>query len=579
MEYRIEVYDTWGRRVGAFDDVPLLEATRTAPDEPDAVRGLLPAEAAALGTAFRVRVLVEGALFCEAPVAGIGPQWGDTRKLILDHYVPFHTVLEVGAEQPPDVINRPVSQAHTNQEISAIVKSVINGALGPVHYTVAHAAYPDGAQREYAKFLARKSLDNELEVGGIAAGQWAGAPRLDASNAYAKDGDTIAGLAVDGAAWPDLRLMMVDAEETSRNSHAVKRHPETAAWTDARYDASGYKRAADAARAFLQDLLGQKGIDYVELNPHKDASGAYDDRIDAYGRYIGLVFGGGECLNAALVETGHADVYLYEEGRYHVPEMALKEFYSYRGAHGDSVQHTGASLAEFDASGGVLEVLAALAYAAHGHVFTVNADKAVAFGPVEAPDHVFFYDPLRMSVRFGADARDLANYIALRGNPFTGALNKTYSRASSIDAYGVAARKFDYFSISRVEDADRIAAGLLADIAYPEPSGTVTFFDGNHEARVGDLVELRGAPVRRIEPALDDEWDGRYPDKIVARVRRVSHKFSGRRASTTLHLGSPLRSVARPLSFIVRSQPAASTLFGFRLDDARVGLDMGFHLD
>ncbi|HNR29708.1 MAG TPA: hypothetical protein PKI11_02365 [Candidatus Hydrogenedentes bacterium] len=579
MEYRVEVYDTWGRRVAAFDDVPLLEATRTTPDERDMVRGLLPHEIATIGAAHRVRVLVDGALFCDAPVVSIGPHWGDTRKLILDRYVPLHTVIEARAERAAHVDNPAVSQAHTNQEISAIVKSAINEALGPLHYTVAHGAYPEGAQQENVKFLGRKTTENELEVGGISEGQWVGAPRIDASAAYAKDGDTIAGLVVDGEPWPDLRLIMIDAEETSRNSHAIKRHPEVAGWSDARYDASGYKRAADAAKAFLQALIDEEGVEYIELNPHKNAFGEYDDRIDAFGRYIGMAFGGGLCFNAALFETGHADVYLYEQGRYHAPELALKDFFSYRSAHEDSVTHTGVTLSEFDASGGVLEIVAALAYAGGGYVFTVDEAQAVHFGPAAAPKRVYFHDPLRTSVQYGADARDLANLVFFQGNPFTGSVSKTYSRSASIGAYGPAARRFEYFSISRVEDADRLIAGLLADLAYPTISGAITFFDGNAEARVGDLIEVRGAPVRRLEPELADEWDGRFSGKLVARVCRVVHKFSGKQATTTLHLTSPLRSVARPFSYLVRSQPAASTLFEFRLDDARVGLDMGFHLD
>ena len=66
--------------------------------------------------------------------------------------------------------------------------------------------------------------------------------------------------------------------------------------------------------------------------------------------------------------------------------------------------------------------------------------------------------------------------------------------------------------------------------------------------------------------------------KLAARVRRVRHRFSGRHVETTVDLDSPLRSVGDPLAWLVRSQPAASTLFEFRLDAETVGLDMGFHL-
>ena len=177
--------------------------------------------------------------------------------------------------------------------------------------------------------LARCTSDNALEIGGITKGQWVGAARIDASEAYAKDGDTISGLKVDGVSWPDVRLMMIDAEETSLNSHAKKRHPETALWSSERYANSGYKLFADRAKALLQQLLETKGISHIELNPHRNNNGAFDDRVDAYGRYIGRVFGGSECFSAALVEQGLADVYLYEDGTYHVPEHHLKDFFSY----------------------------------------------------------------------------------------------------------------------------------------------------------------------------------------------------------------------------------------------------------
>jgi hypothetical protein len=48
---------------------------------------------------------------------------------------------------------------------------------------------------------------------------------------------------------------------------------------------------------------------------------------------------------------------------------------------------------------------------------------------------------------------------------------------------------------------------------------------------------------------------------------------------TVAALTSPLRSVDEPVGFMVRSQPGASTLFQFRLDDETVGLDLGYHLD
>lgn len=579
MRYRVEVFDSWGRRQAAFEDVPLLEAVRSAPDEPDTVRGLLPTTLAMLGPAFRIRVFIEDALFCDTRVVRTGPQWSDARKLILDKYVPFHKVLEVEAERDACEGNTTVSRAYTNQEISAIARHAINSARGAIHYSVAHEAYPDGAQRECNKFLLRKTEDNELEVGGIATGQWVSTPRIDASCAYAKDGDTIAGLVVDDEPWPDLRLMMIDAEETTRNSHAISRHPEVAEWTSAQYGLSAYKRQADAAKAILQSLMDTKGIEYIELNPHRNASGAYDDRVDAYGRYIGLVYGAGECFNAALVEHDLADVYLYEDGRYHVPEMALKDFFSYAGAHADSIAPTGKYLAEFDVTGGILEVLSALAYAAGGFVFDVDAELAVRFCKPEAPDRVWYHDPLAMGVRLGVTARPLANHLVLIGNPFVGSISKSYTRGESIGEYGLHTRHFAYFSISRIEDADALAEGLLADLAYPEPSGEVVFYRGCADVRVGDLVELRGAPLLRYDRELDQEWDARFYGRIAGRVRSVKHRLVGPHVTTTVTLTSPLRSVDDPCAFIVRSQPAASTLFEFRLDDGRVGVDMGFHLD
>ncbi|HEO70633.1 MAG TPA: hypothetical protein ENN80_05170, partial [Candidatus Hydrogenedentes bacterium] len=208
MDYQIEVYDTWGRRIAVFDEVPLLEASRGTPDGEDTVRGMLPGGIENLGHAYRLRVLVNGAVFCEALVQRIEPSWGDMRKLILDRYVMFHEVIEVDAARPWADHNTMVAWAYKNRRIDALVQHAVNTAPGAVHYTVAHGAYPDGAQREYAKFQARKTAENELEAAGIASGQWVGADRIDASGAYAKDGDTIAGLVVDGQAWPDLRLMM-----------------------------------------------------------------------------------------------------------------------------------------------------------------------------------------------------------------------------------------------------------------------------------------------------------------------------------------------------------------------------------
>ena len=40
MEYLVEIYDTWNRRVHRFDEVPYLESVRRAPDQPDRISGV-----------------------------------------------------------------------------------------------------------------------------------------------------------------------------------------------------------------------------------------------------------------------------------------------------------------------------------------------------------------------------------------------------------------------------------------------------------------------------------------------------------------------------------------------------------
>lgn len=579
MNYAIEIYDTEGRRIGRYTDVPLLEAIRTWPGESNRMRGLLPEGVTNLGHGYRVRVLLDDNLFCEASVTETAPQWSETRKLILEKYVTFREIIEFTAARDPLDGNTAVSRVYTNRSINAIVKDAIQSAPGPMHYTVAHAAYPDGAQREYQKFVARKTDANELEIGGISAGQWIGSDRMDLTNAYAKDGDTIAGIEVDGAPWPDLRLMLIDAEETAKNSHAIARHPEVSDWTSDRYDASGYKLKADAAKAALQSLIDTMSIDFIELNPHRDASGAFDDRIDAYGRYLGLVYGNGECFNAALVEQGLADIYLYEDGKYLVPELELKDFFSYAGPNVDSIESTPQTLVHFDASGGVLEALTALAYAAGGFVWSIDPNLRVAFRQASRPDRVWYFDPVRMGVTLGSHSRDLVNAVYFDGNPITGTLEKTYWASTSIDAFGFYARSLDHFGISLEEDADKLVEGLLEDIAYPEPTGEVEYYEGFTDVSVGDLVELRNGALRRLDREVDGEWGNRFTGMLIARVKEVVHRFSGSHVHTRVRFTSPLRSVADPLRFAVRSQPRETELFQFRLDAVDVGLDAGYHLD
>lgn len=579
MDYRVEIYDTAGRRVSVVRETPLLEVWRTGPDEPDVIRGLLPTELAQLGNRYEVRAYLAGRLAAKATIQETAPEWSDARKLILDDYVNFHEVLAFEARGEAIAGNTWVARAYGGQDIAEIVRDLIEIAPGAIHYRVAHGAYPEGAEREYAKFAARKTEGNALEVGGIGSGQWVGADRLDTSGAYAKDGDTIAGLVVDGVAWPDLRLMMIDSEELSLNSHAVSRHPETANWTAGKYLRSGYALKAASAKDGLQELIDLHGIDYVELNTHRNALGVFDDRVDAFGRYIGLVYGGGLCFNASMVEQGHVDVYLYAEGRFHDPAMRLKEYYSYTQPAEDSVAGAARAPEAFDFKGGVVEAIAALAYMAGGYTFRVDTDLAVTFARETGPKHVVFFEPLRMGTRLETRSDALANLLRVRANPVAGELITTHAEDASIDAYGLEARRLDYFAVSHEPEAAWLAEGLLADAAYPEPSWALTFYGGRTDIEPGDLVEVRGAPLRDYEPTLTSAWGGAFGGKRLARARSVRHRISGKRVDTTIYFTSALRSVAQPLSFIVRSQEPAAALFEFRLDDATVGLDFGYRLD
>jgi endonuclease YncB( thermonuclease family) len=579
MRYSVEVFDRAGLRVGRFDEVPLLEVARAAPDGMDRIEGLLPVSLQRFGVGYTVRVSLEGLVAASATVTEARPAWGDTRRLILDRYVEFQELLSFTAERDYGPENRRVARSYKNQRVDAMVRDVINSALGPVHYTVAHGGYPDGAEREHAKFMVRQANTDALEIGGIETGQWVDSSRIDLTGAEAKDGDTISGLVVDGVAWPDLRLMMIDCEETSLNSHAINRHPEIVDWTTLQYSQSVYKRRADAAKARLQELLDTHGIDYIELNPHQDASGAYDDRVDAYGRYLGLVYGGGECFNAAMVEEGHADVYLYADGRYHVPELALKEFYSYTAAFEDSVEACSTLVGAFEARGGALEVLTALAALGDGYVFHVDNQGAVHFRRGDRVDHVVTLDPVRNGVELGHDLRSLVNLLRIQGDPMYGGVDDYHAEDDSIDAFGSAFRFFAYFALTQADDAERLGAGLLRDLAWPARAGRAVFHRGLAEIQVGELLEFRGEAIVERDAPLSGVWGEELGDRIVGRVNRVVHRIAGESVETRLDLTSPFRSVANPLSFITRSQDSLSAFFQFRLDDASIGVDTGFHLD
>ena len=153
MDYRIEVYDPEGRRIHSFTEVPLLEVTRTAPDQQDTIRGVLPDTVSSMGPGHSVKVYLEDTLFTGGAVVSFSPHWGDTRRLVLGQYVPFHEVMQFEAEQEARIGNTWVSRAYTNWNIAAIVKDVINTASGAIHYWVDHTVYPEGALRNTTNSL------------------------------------------------------------------------------------------------------------------------------------------------------------------------------------------------------------------------------------------------------------------------------------------------------------------------------------------------------------------------------------------------------------------------------------------
>ncbi len=325
MQYHIDIVDTWNRRIARIERVPLMQIECGDPSDGERIVGLLPTDLRDLGHGYRLKFYLDGTLEAEVPLDKIDPQWGEIGRWILRRLVEFDEALEVDGRRQYGDWNRTLTKAYLNTEVSELVRDAVSSVSGRLHYLVDHTAYPDGAEREYQKFASRLSSLDELPVGSVADGHYVGSARIDSTGAYAKDGDTIAGLVVDDVAWPDLRMMMIDTEEMSINSHTTKLHPEVAGWSTEKYDLSGYKYRAQAATDALQNLIDTNGIDYIELNWHRGADGEFDDRIGVYGRYIGLVYGGGECFNAAMVELAHSDVYLYGDGAYLPAEMRLKE--------------------------------------------------------------------------------------------------------------------------------------------------------------------------------------------------------------------------------------------------------------
>jgi hypothetical protein len=579
MDYYIDVVDTWGRRIKRIEQAPVLEVECGDPSSSTRIAGLLPSDLTDMGHDYRLRFFLDGELQADVPIHTIDPQWGDIDRVILRRLVEFPEVLEVKGQQNFSTWNSTLTKAYVGAEISEMVKDAVSSVTGPLHYLVDHTAYPAGAQREYQKFLDRKGSLDELPVGGISSGHYVGSARIDISAAYAKDGDTIAGLEVDGVPWPDLRLMMIDTEEMSINSHTTKTHPEVATWSAEQYDASGYKQRAQAATDALQNLIDTYGIDYIELNWHRNAEGEFDDRVDAYGRYIGLVYGGGECFDAAMVELDHSDVYLYSDGTYLPSEMRLKEYFSYVGPAADSVKSTDVYLSAMDFENGIFGVLTMLAYAA-GYVWRITVDGAVHFNAPDRPAAVWHYGIHRGAVSFRSDSRPVVNTIYLSGNPLSGLFKKTYTRTDSIDEFGTKSRSAPVYFLSVGADADKMAPNMLDDLAYPTPEGTLTDYGGNLAGlSVGELIEVRGGGVRRLTRELPGEWGGRFPGRHVFAVSRKTILVRNDRVDVKFNLTSPLRSVESPLTFMTRNQPAAANLYEFRLDADSVGLDFNYHID
>jgi len=579
MQYHIDVVDTWNRQIARIERVPLMQIECGDASDGERIVGLLPTDLRDLGHGYLLKFYLDGRLEAEVPLDMVDPQWGEIDRWILRRLVEFDETLEVDGRRLYSDWNRTLTKAYVNTEVSELVRDAVSSVSGRLHYLVDHTAYPDGAEREYQKFQSRLGSLDELPVGSVADGHYVGSARIDATGAYAKDGDTIAGLMVDDVEWPDLRMMMIDTEEMSINSHTTKLHPEVAQWSAQKYDLSGYKYRAQTATDALQNLIDTNGIDYIELNWHRGPDGEFDDRIDAYGRYIGLVYGNGECFNAAMVELGHSDVYLYADGAYLPAEMRLKEYFSYKGPSSDSVESTDVFLSAMDFENGVFGVLTLLAYAA-GAVWRVDGDGAVYFSVPENSPVVWHYDVQRGAVSFKSNMDGLVNAVSFSGNPDSSLLNKWYDRDDSVDEYGTQWRSLALYSFSVQTDADKIVPRMFDDVAYPAPAGYLTDYTGSlGSLRVGELIEIRGSDVRRLTRELDFEWGGRFSGRYVFAVSRKVIMVRNDRVEVTYGLMSPLRSVENPITFMVRNQPTADMLFEFRLDAESVGLDFDYHLD
>ncbi|MCD6288823.1 MAG: hypothetical protein J7M12_06890, partial [Candidatus Hydrogenedentes bacterium] len=196
------------------------------------------------------------------------------------------------------------------------------------------------------------------------------------------------------------------------------------------------------------------------------------------------------------------------------------------------------------------------------------------------PASVWFYDIQNGSVSMGTDSRPVVNAVSFSGNPISGWFSKMYRRTDSIEEYGERYRSVPVYSVSVVADADKMVANLLDDVSYPTPSGTGTDYDGRLSGMsVGQLVEIRGGGLRRFTRELAEEWGGRYAGRYVFAISSKTILIRNDRVDVTFGLTSPLRSVADPIGFTIRNQPAAERLYEFRLDAESVGLDFAYHID
>ena len=97
--------------------------------------------------------------------------------------------------------------------------------------------------------------------------------------------------------------------------------------------------------------------------------------------------------------------------------------------------------------------------------------------------------------------------------------------------------------------------------------------------RVGDLIELRNGPIRRLTPAIQGEWGDRFIGQHVGRVRTVTHNIEGSHVSTSVTLGSPLRSQSIPIDAMGKVFAKEEALYALHLDNTQTGIDETAHLD